>query len=71
MVKNVMVDNTTTTQLEVFYTKEKTIRLFLSDSEDPNDVYSIQYIDLTSEDTDWLVSQLLELKNNFPKSTLR
>jgi hypothetical protein len=71
MVKNVMVDNTTTTQLEVFYTKEKTIRLFLSDSEDPNDVYSIQYIDLTSEDTDWLISQLLELKNNFPKSTLR
>ena len=71
MVKNVMVDNTTTTQLEVFYTKEKTIRLFLSDSEDPNDVYSIQYIDLTPEDTDWLISQLLELKNNFPKSTLR
>ena len=71
MVKNVMVDNTTTTQLEVFYTKEKTIRLFLSDSEDPNDVYSIQYIDLTPEDTDWLISQLIELKNNFPKSTLR
>jgi hypothetical protein len=71
MVKNVMVDNTTTTQLEVFFSKENTIRLFLSDSEDPTDYYSSQYIDLDSEDTDWLISELLELKNNFLKSTLR
>ena len=66
-----MVDNTTTTQLEVFFSKENTIRLFLSDSEDPTDYYSSQYIDLDSEDTDWLISELLELKNNFLKSTLR
>ena len=67
MVKNVIVDNTTTTQLEVFFSKEKTVRLYLSDSEDPTDYYSSAWIDLDSEDTDWLISQLIELKNNFSK----
>jgi hypothetical protein len=67
MVKNVIVDNTTTTQLEVFFSNEKTIRLFLSNSEDPTDYYSTEWIDLDSEDTDWLISKLIELKNNFSK----
>lgn len=65
MVKNLIVDNSTTTQLEVFFSKDNTIRLFLSDSEDPTDYYSSQYIDLDLEDTDWLINELSELKKYY------
>jgi hypothetical protein len=61
MIKQTIVDNITTTQLEVFRTEENTIRLYLSDSENQDDYYSVQYIDLDINDTEFLIKQLNRL----------
>ena len=65
MIKNTIVDNTTVAQLEVFYTLENTIRLCISDSENPQDYYSSQYIDLDINDTEYLIKQLSELNESY------
>lgn len=64
MIKQTIVDNTTTTQLELFRTKENTIRLYLSDSENPDDYYSAQFIDLDINDTEFLIKQLNKLSKH-------
>lgn len=61
MIKQTIVDNITTTQLEVFRTEENTIRLYLSDSEYQDDYYSVQYIDLDINDTEFLIKRLNRL----------
>ena len=61
MIKQTIVDNITTTQLEVFRTEENTIRLYLSDSENQDDYQSVQYIDLDINDTEFLIKQLNRL----------
>ncbi len=65
MIKQTILDNHSKIQLEVWNTEGNTIRLYLSDSEDPTDMYSSQYIDLDENDTDYLINQLTECKKNF------
>jgi hypothetical protein len=68
MIKETLVDNNTTAQLEVWFTEKSTIRLYISDSEDPSNYYSSEYIDLDADDTDYLIKKLTELKQNFKKA---
>lgn len=65
MIKETIVDNSSTNQLEVFFTEDNTIRLYISDSENPDDYYTSQYIDLDINDTEFLISKLSELKESY------
>lgn len=65
MIKEVILDNNTTAQLEVWFTNENTIRLYVSDSADPSNYYSSEFIDLDESDADYLINQLTELKKQF------
>jgi hypothetical protein len=53
-------------QLEAFFDHaESSIRIYLSDSKNTSDVYSIQYIDLDITDTEYLINKLNQLKKEF------
>jgi hypothetical protein len=65
MIKETIVDNNTTAELEVWFTNENTIRLYISDSEDKHNYYSSEFIDLDETDTTYLINLLTKLKEQF------